>query len=316
MASICGGTLALLDAGVPLKSPIAGIAMGLMKEGDDYAILSDIAGVEDHYGDMDFKIAGTAQGITAVQMDIKVKGISADIMRQALAQAKEGRLFILDRMMQTIAQAREAISVFAPRMITVVIPKDKIREVIGPGGKMIRSIVERTGAKIDINDDGRVEIASVDEASAQMALEIITELTTEAEVGKSYMGKVKRLVNFGAFVEILPGLEGLLHVSEIAPYRVNDPHDELAEGDEIMVKVIDVDGDRVRLSRRALLAEQGQTAGEEGEAPRPGGERAHAHSGSGGRPPGAPGGRPQGGGPGGRDRERGSGGGQRFRRRR
>ncbi len=316
MASICGGTLALLDAGVPLKAPIAGIAMGLMKEGSDYAILSDIAGVEDHYGDMDFKIAGTAQGITAVQMDIKVKGISADIMRQALAQAREGRLFILDRMMQTIAQARETISVFAPRMITVVIPKDKIREVIGPGGKMIRSIVERTGAKIDINDDGRVEIASVDEASAQMALEIITELTTEAEVGKSYMGKVKRLVNFGAFVEILPGLEGLLHVSEIAPYRVNDPHDELAEGDEIMVKVIDVDGDRVRLSRRALLAEQGQPAGEEGEQPRPGGERAHAHSGSSGRPPGAPGGRPQGSGPGGRDRERGGGGGQRFRRRR
>ncbi|MGH9868384.1 MAG: polyribonucleotide nucleotidyltransferase [Candidatus Polarisedimenticolia bacterium] len=320
MASICGGTLALLDAGVPLKAPIAGIAMGLMKEGADYAILSDIAGVEDHYGDMDFKIAGTAQGVTAVQMDIKVVGISADIMRQALAQAREGRLFILDRMMQTIPTARENISVFAPRMITVTIPKDKIREVIGPGGKMIRSIVERTGAKIEINDDGRVEIASVDEASAQMALEIITELTTEAEVGKSYMGKVKRLVNFGAFVEILPGLEGLLHVSEIAPYRVNDPHDELAEGDEIMVKVIDVDGDRVRLSRRALLAEQGGggpapegSDGEQGGPP----PRAHAHSGSEGRPQGAPGGRPRGEG-GGRDRDRGGsgGGGGRFRRRR
>ncbi|HKY34192.1 MAG TPA: polyribonucleotide nucleotidyltransferase [Candidatus Polarisedimenticolia bacterium] len=312
MASICGGTLALLDAGVPLRAPIAGIAMGLMKEGDDYAILSDIAGVEDHYGDMDFKIAGTSQGITAVQMDIKVKGISAEIMRQALAQARDGRLFILDRMMQTISQARENISVFAPRMITISIPKDKIREVIGPGGKMIRSIVERTGAKIEINDDGRVEIASVDEASARMALEIITELTTEAEVGKSYMGKVKRLVNFGAFVEILPGLEGLLHVSEIAPYRVNDPHDELAEGDEIMVKVIDVDGDRVRLSRRALLAEQG---GEGGEQPQGEGQpRAHAHSGSGGRPGGHGGGRPHGA-PHGRDRgDRGGGGRPRRRR--
>jgi polyribonucleotide nucleotidyltransferase len=310
MASICGGTLALLDAGVPLKAPIAGIAMGLMKEGDDYAILSDIAGVEDHYGDMDFKIAGTSQGITAVQMDIKVKGISSDIMRQALAQAREGRLFILDRMVQTISAARENISVFAPRMITVTIPKDKIREVIGPGGKMIRSIVERTGAKIEINDDGRVEIASVDEASAQMALEIITELTTEAEVGKSYMGKVKRIVNFGAFVEILPGLEGLLHVSEIAPYRVNDPHDELAEGDEIMVKVIDVDGDRVRLSRRALLAEQGGGApegGEGGEGEAQGAGRSPAHSGApGGRPHGS--GRPHGQG-GGHGRDRGDRGG-------
>ncbi|HEY3174636.1 MAG TPA: polyribonucleotide nucleotidyltransferase [Candidatus Polarisedimenticolia bacterium] len=305
MASICGGTLALLDAGVPMRAPIAGIAMGLMKEGDDYAILSDIAGVEDHYGDMDFKIAGSSNGITAVQMDIKIKGISHEIMSRALEQAREGRLFILDRMLQAMPTHREAISTFAPRMITVTIPKDKIREVIGPGGKMIRSIVERTGAKIEINDDGRVEIASVDEASARMALEIITELTTEAEVGKSYMGKVKRLVNFGAFVEILPGLEGLLHVSEIAPYRVNDPHDELSEGDEIMVKVIDVDGDRVRLSRRALMTDQpaegaseGAAAGAgEGAARRPGGGR------------GGPGGRPQG--PShGRDRERGGGGGR------
>ena len=303
MASICGGTLALMDAGVPMKAPIAGIAMGLMKEDDDYAILSDIAGVEDHYGDMDFKVAGSRNGITAVQMDIKVKGIAEEIMRKALEQARDGRLHILDRMTETLSSAREHISLFAPRMLTVMIPKDKIREVIGPGGKMIRSIVERTGAKIEINDDGRVEIASIDEASAKMALEIITELTTEAEVGKSYMGKVKRLVNFGAFVEILPGLEGLLHVSEIAPYRVNDPHDELTEGDEILVKVIDVDGDRVRLSRRALMAEQ---AGEGAESA-PGDEsqpRAHAQS---GRPSGSS--RPHGGahgrGGGGRGRDRG-----------
>ena len=308
MASICGGTLALMDAGVPMKAPIAGIAMGLMKEDDDYAILSDIAGVEDHYGDMDFKIAGSRNGITAVQMDIKVKGIAEEIMRKALEQARDGRMHILDKMTQTLSVARESISLFAPRMLTVTIPKDKIREVIGPGGKMIRSIVERTGAKIEINDDGRVEIASIDEASAKMALEIITELTTEAEVGRSYMGKVKRLVNFGAFVEILPGLEGLLHVSEIAPYRVNDPHDELNEGDEIMVKVIDVDGDRVRLSRRALLAEQ---AGETGEST--GGEegapRAHAQSAPSGRPgggrPGGHGGQGRGGGGGGRGRDRG-----------
>ncbi len=308
MATISGGTLALMDAGVPMKAPIAGIAMGLMKEDDDYAILTDIAGVEDHYGDMDFKVAGSRAGITALQMDIKVPGISDNILREALEQARLGRLFILERMEQTIAAPRDTISLFAPRMITTMIPKDKIREVIGPGGKMIRSIVERTGAKIEIGDDGRVEIASVDEASAQMALEIITELTAEAEMGRTYMGKVKRLVAFGAFVEILPGLEGLLHVSEIAPYRVNDPHDELNEGDEIAVKVIDVDGDRVRLSRRALLAEQaGAAAGESGEH-RPVAAHAGAGHGGGGRPHGRPGGghghgAPQGG-PGGRRRRR------------
>ncbi|HZI93420.1 MAG TPA: polyribonucleotide nucleotidyltransferase [Patescibacteria group bacterium] len=312
MASICGGTLALMDAGVPMKAPIAGIAMGLMKEGDDYAILSDIAGVEDHYGDMDFKVAGSRKGITAVQMDIKVSGIAEEIMRKALDQAREGRLHILDKMIETLSTARENISLFAPRMLTTMIPKDKIREVIGPGGKMIRSIVERTGAKIEINDDGRVEIASMDEASARMALEIITELTTEAEVGKSYMGKVKRLVNFGAFVEILPGLEGLLHVSEIAPYRVNDPHDELNEGDEIMVKVIDVDGDRVRLSRRALMAEQsgeGTGGGPEGGAED--GSKAHAQSAPASRP--GMGHRPSGGS---HDRDRGRSGGPGGQRRR
>ncbi len=310
MASICGGTLALMDAGVPLREPIAGIAMGLMKEGEDYAILSDIAGVEDHYGDMDFKVAGSRSGITAVQMDIKATGIAGEVLRKALEQARVGRLFILDKMQQTIAAARPEISLFAPRMLTITVPKDKIREIIGPGGKMIRSIQERTGAKIEIDDDGRVEIASVDEASARMAMEIITELTTEAEVGKSYMGKVKRIVNFGAFVEILPGLEGLLHVSEIAPYHVNDPHDELNEGDEIKVKVIDVDGDRVRLSRRALLADQGGEAGQPGGDPHgPKGGRVAAHSGtrssSGYRQGGPP-----------RERGERGGGGGRYRRRR
>jgi len=311
MASICGGSLSLMDAGVPLKAPIAGIAMGLMKEGDEYAILSDIAGVEDHYGDMDFKVAGSAKGITAVQMDIKAKGISQAIMREALEQARLGRLSILETMTSALPVARENISVYAPRMITMMISKDKIREVIGPGGKMIRSIVERTGAKIEINDDGRVEIASVDEASAKMAMEIISELTMEAEVGKTYLGKVKRIVNFGAFVEILPGLEGLLHVSEIAPYRVADPHNELSEGDEIMVKAIDIDGDRVRLSRRAVLADQG-IVGEAGGAPPEGGQGSDperpAHAGAGAQG----GGRPHGG-----DRgHHGGGGGDPRRRRR
>ncbi len=255
-------------------------------------------------------MAGSARGITAVQMDIKAKGISQAIMREALEQARLGRLSILETMTTALPVAREHISVYAPRMLTMMISKDKIREVIGPVGKMIRSIVERTGAKIEINDDGRVEIASVDEASAKMAMEIISELTMEAEVGKTYLGKVKRIVNFGAFVEILPGLEGLLHVSEIAPYRVADPHNELSEGDEIMVKAIDIDGDRVRLSRRAVLADQGivgESAGGPSEGGPQGSERpAHAGAGAAG------GGRPHGGG----DRGHGGGGGGDPRRRR
>ncbi|HXI02906.1 MAG TPA: polyribonucleotide nucleotidyltransferase, partial [Candidatus Saccharimonadales bacterium] len=279
MASICGGALALMDAGVPLKAPIAGIAMGLFKEENEYAVLTDIAGVEDHYGDMDFKIAGSRKGITAVQMDIKIGGIPLEIMSKALDQAREGRLFILDKMEQTISASREHISAYAPRMLTIRIPKDKIRDVIGPGGKMIRSIQERTGAKLEIDDDGKVEVASVDEASARLAVEIITELTAEAEIGKTYTGKVKRIVNFGAFVEILPGLEGLLHVSEIAPYRVREVTDELQEGQEVLVKVIDVDGhNKIRLSRRALMAEQGGGS-ETRRPPRPHsgqGERAEA----------------------------------------
>jgi polyribonucleotide nucleotidyltransferase len=319
MASICGGALALMDAGVPLRAPIAGIAMGLFKEGDDYAILSDIAGVEDHYGDMDFKIAGTAAGITAVQMDIKIGGLPLPIMQKALAQAREGRLFILDRMSRTIAASRDHISSFAPRMLTIRIPKDKIREVIGPGGKMIRSIQERTGAKIEIDDDGKVEIASVDEASARLAMEIITELTAEAEVGKTYMGKVKRIVTFGAFVEILPGLEGLLHVSEIAPYRVREVTDELSEGQEIMVKVIDIDGqNKIRLSRRALLSEKEAAAaraargGEGGPGREPGHGREHAHAHAPAPPRGADGGDHGDHG----DHGRGDSGGRRRRRRR
>jgi polyribonucleotide nucleotidyltransferase len=279
MASICGGVLALMDAAVPLKAPVAGIAMGLFKEGDDYAVLSDIAGVEDHYGDMDFKIAGSREGITAVQMDIKIGGIPLTIMEQALAQAKEGRFHILDKMQETLSASRAEISAYAPRMLTVRIPKDKIRDVIGPGGKMIRSIQERTGAKIEIDDDGKVEVASIDEASARLAVEIITELTAEAEVGRTYTGKVKRIVNFGAFVEIMPGLEGLLHVSEIAPYRVAEVTDELTEGQEIQVKVIDVDGhNKVRLSRRALLTDQ------EGKGGAPDGRRSEPRQGSGGGP--------------------------------
>jgi len=284
MASICGGSLCLMDAGVPLRSAVAGAAMGLVKEGDNYVILTDIAGVEDHYGDMDFKVAGTREGITALQMDIKIQGISKSIMDQALAQAREGRLYILDVMDRTLARPRASISSFAPRIFTIRINKDKIREVIGPGGKMIRSIIERTGCKIDVEDDGRIHIASVDEDSAQKAIEIIKEITAEAELGKIYTGKVTRIVNFGAFVEILPGMEGLLHISELAEHRVKEVQDEIKEGEEIQVKVIEVDGDRIRLSRKAVLREKRIERGE--PAPEGASESgAAAASGSGGRRP-------------------------------
>lgn len=257
MASICGGSLALMDGGVPMKGAVAGIAMGLIKGGDQFCVLSDIAGAEDHYGDMDFKVAGTAKGITALQMDIKIEGVSEEIMRQALEQARQGRLYILDIMNQTIAEPREKISSFAPRIFTIMIPKSKIGEVIGPGGKMIRSIIERTGAKIEIDDTGKIDIASVDESSAKKAIEIIEEITAEAELGKIYVGKVTRVVNFGAFVEILPGTEGLLHISEIADYRIRDIQKELKQGDEILVKVIDSDSEgRIKLSRKAALRER------------------------------------------------------------
>jgi polyribonucleotide nucleotidyltransferase len=265
MASVCGGSLAMMDAGVPLKAPVAGVAMGLImdEQTGKHAILSDIAGAEDHYGDMDFKVAGTKDGITALQMDIKVAGITTEIMRKALEQAHVGRLFILERMGQTIATPRTQVSAHAPRIVTIRIPVDKIRDVIGPGGKMIRSIIERTGVKIDVEDDGRVNVASADQASAQKAIGIIQELTATPELNKTYMGKVQRITDFGAFVEIMPGLDGLLHVSEIAHYRVKDVRDELKEGEQVMVKVINIDpSGKIRLSRKALLqppsADEGQ----------------------------------------------------------
>ncbi len=256
MATVCGASLSLMDAGVPLKAPVAGVAMGLVKEGDQYAILTDIAGAEDHYGDMDFKVAGTSDGITALQMDIKVAGITSQIMREALAQAKRGRLFILGKMEEVISTGRAKISDYAPRFYTVQIPVDKIRDLIGPGGKMIRSIVEQTGVKIDVEDSGLVKVASSDQASAQKALQIIGDLTATPEVGKTYLGKVTRLADFGAFVEIIPGTEGLLHISEVAEHRIADVRDELKEGDQVLVKVLAVEGNRIRLSRKAILKEQ------------------------------------------------------------
>ena len=265
MASVCGGSLAMMDAGVPLRTAVAGIAMGLVmdEKSGNYAVLSDIAGAEDHYGDMDFKVAGTADGITALQMDIKVGGITMDVMRKALDQARRGRLHILGKMREAIAQSRESISAFAPRIVTIRIPVDKIRDVIGPGGKMIRSIIERTGVKIDVEDDGRVNVASADGESAQKAISIIQELTATPELNKSYLGKIQRITDFGAFVEIMPGTDGLLHVSEIANHRVKDVRDELKEGEQILVKVINIDPTgKIRLSRKALLQpEEGAATG-------------------------------------------------------
>ena len=256
MATVCGASLALMDAGVPLKAPVAGVAMGLVMEDGAYAILTDIAGAEDHYGDMDFKVAGTRQGITALQMDIKVQGITFQIMREALEQARVGRLFILDKMEQALAESRKEISAYAPRIYTLQIPVDKIRDLIGPGGKMIRSIVEATGVKIDVEDSGKVSVASNDGPSAARALKMIGDITATAEVGKTYLGKVVRLADFGAFVEILPGTDGLLHISEVAEHRINDVADELHLDDQILVKVLAVEGNRIRLSRKAILKEQ------------------------------------------------------------
>jgi polyribonucleotide nucleotidyltransferase len=256
MASICGATLALMDAGVPISSPVSGVAMGLVKEGDKYAILTDIAGAEDHYGDMDFKVAGTREGITGMQMDIKVPNITTSIMKEAMEQARRGRLYILDKMQEALASPRANMSQYAPRIYTVTIPQDKIREVIGPGGKVIRGIIEQTGVKIDVEDDGTVHVASADEASAKKALQIIADITATAEVGKTYLGKVVRLVDFGAFVEIFPGTDGLLHISEIAETRIKEVRDELKEGDQILVKVLALEGNKIKLSRRAVLKEQ------------------------------------------------------------
>ena len=273
MATVCGASLSLMDAGVPLKAPVAGVAMGLVKEGNDYAILTDIAGAEDHYGDMDFKVAGTSEGITALQMDIKVAGITPQIMREALAQAQRGRLFILERMNEVLTEARVKVSAYAPRIYTLQIPVDKIRDVIGPGGKMIRSIIEQTGVKIDVEDTGKVNVASNDEKAAEKALQIIRDLTATAEIGKTYLGKVSRLADFGAFVEIIPGTDGLLHISEVAEHRVKDIRDELKEGDQVLVKVLAVEGNRIKLSRKAILKEQRAKMGGGGapppEAPEP-----------------------------------------------
>ncbi|HUF46258.1 MAG TPA: polyribonucleotide nucleotidyltransferase [Vicinamibacterales bacterium] len=269
MASVCGGALALMDAGVPLKAPVAGVAMGLVmdQKTGKWAVLSDIAGAEDHYGDMDFKVAGTRDGITALQMDIKIGGITMDIMRQALAQARTGRLHILDAMASALAGPREQISAYAPRIVTIRIPTEKIRDVIGPGGKTIRMIIEKTGVKIDVEDDGRVNVASADETAAARAIAMIQELTATPELEKSYLGRVERITDFGAFIEIMPGVDGLLHVSEIANYRVKDVRDELAEGEQILVKVINIDpSGKVRLSRKALL---GPDEGTEPRQPRP-----------------------------------------------
>src|SRR5215207_6153189 len=256
MATVCGGTLSMMDAGVPLKAPVAGVAMGLVIEGNKYAILTDIAGAEDHYGDMDFKVAGTRNGITALQMDIKIAGINAQIMAEALQQAKKGRLHILGVMEEALGEPRADLSPHAPRIITIKINPDRIRDVIGPGGKMIRSIVEETGAKIDVEDDGTVFIATADGDAAQAAVARIRGLTAEAEIGETYLGTVSRIVDFGAFVEIFPGTDGLLHISEIAEHRVRDVRDELKEGQQILVKCIGKEGNKIKLSRKAVLRDE------------------------------------------------------------
>jgi polyribonucleotide nucleotidyltransferase len=271
MATVCGASLSLMQAGIPLKGAVAGVAMGLVKEGEKYAILSDIAGAEDHYGDMDFKVAGTRNGITALQMDIKIMGITAQIMREALEQARQGRMWLLDKMDAVIAGASEEKSKFAPRIHTIQIPTDKIRDLIGPGGKVIRGIIDATGVKIDVDDTGRVNVASSDADGLARAIQMISDLTAVPEVGKTYLGKVVRLAEFGAFVEIFPGTDGLLHVSEIAEHRVKDVKDELRDGDQILVKVLAIEGNRIKLSRKAVLREQRAKLGLP-EVPPPGGD--------------------------------------------
>lgn len=262
MASVCGGSLSLMDAGVPIKAHVGGVAMGLVKEGNKYAILTDIAGAEDHYGDMDFKVAGTRQGITALQMDIKITGITPQIMAEALQQAQEGRLFVIEKMEQAIAAPRAELSPHAPRIYTLTIPVEKIRDVIGPGGKVIRGIVEQTKCKIDVGDDGTVHIASANQEAAERAMKSIQDLTAEVEVGQTYIGRVTRLADFGAFVEVFPGTEALLHISEVADHRVRDIRDVLEEGQEILVKCISNDGQgKVRLSRRALYEDEQARSG-------------------------------------------------------
>jgi len=256
MASVCGASLALFDAGIALSGAVAGVAMGLVKEGDDYAILTDIAGAEDHYGDMDFKVAGTRKGITALQMDIKIGGLTREILQQAMEQARRGRLFLLDKMDAELGGPRLERSKYAPRIETVQIPVDKIRDLIGKGGATIRGIVEQTGAKIDVDDSGKVSVASADAEGLKKALAMISDITAVPEVGKVYLGKVVRIAEFGAFVELFPGTDGLLHISEIAEHRVKEVKDELREGDQVMVKVLAIEGNRIKLSRKALIKEQ------------------------------------------------------------
>ncbi len=263
MATVCGASLSLMDAGVPVRSAVAGVAMGLVMEKDQIAILTDIIGLEDHLGDMDFKVAGTRKGVTALQMDVKAQGIAAGLMVKALGQARRARLHILDQMDRAISEPRSSLSVYAPRIITIMIPVDKIRDVIGPGGKVIRGIVAESGAKIDVSDDGKVEIASADEAAAQKALSIISKIVEVPEVGKVYQGKVVKIMDFGAFVQILPGTDGLLHISQISEQRLKRVEDVLSEGDEVMVKVIDIDKNgKIRLSRKEILASEETKAGE------------------------------------------------------
>jgi polyribonucleotide nucleotidyltransferase len=264
MASVCGASLALMDAGVPLKSHVAGVAMGLVKDGDKVGILTDINGAEDHYGDMDFKVAGTEKGVTALQMDIKIAGVSIDIMRAALQQAREARLIVLAKMREAIEKPRAELSPYAPRFVTIKIRPEKIREIIGPGGKVIRGIQEQTGTKIDVEDDGRVTVFSPDSASVQKALGIIQDICREVELDRIYLGKVKKIVEFGAFVEVIPNTEGLLHISQIAESRIRTVQDVLTEGDEVLVKVIEIDGNgKMRLSRKMALRDQPALADKE-----------------------------------------------------
>jgi polyribonucleotide nucleotidyltransferase len=258
MATVCGGSLSLMDAGVPVSAPVAGIAMGLIKEGEHVRVLSDILGDEDHLGDMDFKVAGTPSGVTSLQMDIKISGVNRDIMRRALYQAREGRLHILGIMTETMGSHRASVSGHAPRITTLKVRPEKIREIIGPGGKVIRGIIEATGVKMDVEDDGTVTIASIDEAASRKAIEMVQKIAAEAEVGKIYKGTVRKIVDFGAFVEIFPGTDGLVHISQLAPERVRRVSDILKEGDEVMVKVLEIDRQgKIRLSRKEALQETG-----------------------------------------------------------
>ncbi len=273
MATVCGASLALMDAGVPVKAPVGGIAMGLIKEGGRVAILTDIMGTEDHYGDMDFKVAGTEKGVTALQMDIKVQGVSKAVMAEALARAREARLFVLGKMREAIITPREELSPYAPRFVTIKIRPEKIREIIGPGGKVIRGIQEQTGVKIDVADDGRVTVFSADSKAVQQAIDIVQGICKEVELDRIYLGKVKKVVEFGAFVEVLPGTEGLLHISQIAEERTRRVEDVLNEGDEVVVKVIEVDPTgKIRLSRRAALRDPNAPLGQERLTGSPGGE--------------------------------------------